>query len=288
MPPPERPGDEKLAEQLLSQLEEGGDALVEVRAALEKPGTVKRLSFQSKGCRAVQKALEVLDRAPAARLARGLEGSILQAVKCRFANHVILVIIKQFRTDDMFFVLTELWWCFVELANQQYGCRVLCKLLEEHMDDERIAYLMNLVLLQAEWLVRDRYGCHVMEHVLEYGRPDQKQVIVHVLREKLLKNAQDKYASFVFTKALNSCEYGGALAQDLLCQKPLELAATFSKSTGLMVGKELVKQRENFVVQRLAEKLQSPEAKRRLMASRGRELWELLWQQLKEDNAEPA
>uniref|UniRef100_A0A183CQF9 PUM-HD domain-containing protein n=1 Tax=Globodera pallida TaxID=36090 RepID=A0A183CQF9_GLOPA len=46
-------------------------------------------------------------------------------------------------------------------------------------------------------LVTDKYGCFVIEHVVEHGRPEDRERIVRSLQGDVLKYAQHKFASNV-------------------------------------------------------------------------------------------
>merc|ERR1719401_261140 len=74
------------------ELEKGWNARGD---ALEvQPGTVKRIAFTPRGSRMVQKFLEAANPVEAAALASELKGSVVAAIQCPHANHVLQMVFK--------------------------------------------------------------------------------------------------------------------------------------------------------------------------------------------------
>jgi len=204
---------------------------------------VRRLAFHAAGCRAVQLALEVVDRRTAAQLATALRGSVAEAIKSPHANYVLQKIIKVLAPQEFPFVIEELAHASLDLARHEYGCRIYCRLLEHCATEKATAHLMDEVLLETEELLRHTYGHHVVECALEHGLPHQQRQIVATLRRDLMRFSRNRSAAHVVEKALL---YGNqddrqSLALDLLSHSPEEIAGLARSQFGSMVVRALLR-----------------------------------------------
>lgn len=236
--------DTSLAADLLAKLNAGGDALTQAVATLRQPGVFRRLSFERAGCRAVQLALDVVDRRTAATLAAGLHGCVAEAVKSPHANYVLQKIIKVLTPQEVPFVVDELSAASLDIARHEYGCRIYCRLLEHAAADEHTAWLIDEVLLETEELVRHTFGHHVVECALEHGLPHQRHQIISTLRKDLMHNAGNRNAAYVVEKALlyGSPEDRQGLASDLVSHSSRDVVSLARNQFGSMVVRALLRQ----------------------------------------------
>jgi len=223
---------------------------------LLEPGTVKWLTFEVSGCRTVQLALDKADRGTAARLAADLAGSVLEAIRSPFGNHVVQKIIEVLSPGEVPFLLEEIDNGGVDLACHEYGCRVLCRLLEYLSHHAGVTMLVDKVLQKTEWLVGHKFGHHVVESCLEYGQSYQRQRVLKGLKRSLRRHVQSRNAAFVVVKALAVADGADLeeLVQQLLEELPTpgDLARLIKGIPGNMVGRALLQHAGPEHLQRIA------------------------------------
>jgi len=162
---------------------------------------VVALSLDPHGCRVIQAAHEAC---PSLReqelLTRDLCGHSLVLTQSQHGNHVIQRVIESMPPSQLQFIIEELTPPAVRMARHPYGCRVLQRLLE-HAGSE-MGGLVEILLTQHQELCMDKYGNYVMQHVVEHGHAQQRQVIVDTFLSKMVFFCNNKYASNVVERAL--------------------------------------------------------------------------------------
>lgn len=223
------------ATQLTAQLEEGGEAMARAITALR--GNIRRLSFESAGCRVVQLAMKVADCHEGASLAAELKGHVRDAIASPHANYVIQKVVEALPAALCSFVAEELMGQGAAVARHCYGCRILCRLLEQSASEASTAKLMDEVLLDAPELVRHSFGHHVIQSVLENGLPEQRRKVASALGNNIMANARNRNASYVLEKALTYCcpEDQRVLASGLLANPDSIVSLAQSQFGGYVV-----------------------------------------------------
>jgi len=185
---------------LRSRLEVGGKE--QLAAIGDLRGSVWRLSSEDKGCRAIQRALEVCDQKLAAELVIELHGHVEEAYQSPHANHVIQRVIELLPTRIAGFIVEELGGIGLKVSCHRYGCRIISRLLEHAASDERTSGLIDEILQDAEELCRHMFGHHVAQSVLEHGMTSHKKQVISSIRKELVKKATHRNTSYVIEKAL--------------------------------------------------------------------------------------
>uniref|UniRef100_A0A7S2NAJ3 PUM-HD domain-containing protein n=1 Tax=Zooxanthella nutricula TaxID=1333877 RepID=A0A7S2NAJ3_9DINO len=196
------PGARVLAADLMAQLQKGGAARASALNTLQQPGLVRSLGFQQLGCRVVQLALDLAERQDAVRLAQGLRGHIVEAIKSPHCNYVVQKFIKVLSPQEAEFVVREIADARFQCVRHEYGCRILCRLLEHSGAESGMARILDRVLAEAEDLIKDQFGHYVMESVLEHGAPHHRQRIVAALQASLTRGSLRRNAAYVLEKAI--------------------------------------------------------------------------------------
>lgn len=180
-------------------------------------GRVLELALDARGCRLLQRALELGDDQQQVLLANELRGHVCEALESPHANHVLQQAIELMRPSAVHFIVPELrrWGKPSALARHRYGCRVLERLIE-HFPPNDLALFIGEVLDEALHLCRHVYGNFVMQHVLEHGEQSQKRHIIDVICSDLAGVALDQHACSVLDKALS---YGSPSDQLLLAEQ---------------------------------------------------------------------
>eukprot|EP00425_Heterocapsa_triquetra_P047058 CAMPEP_0195074424 /NCGR_PEP_ID=MMETSP0448-20130528/17536_1 /TAXON_ID=66468 /ORGANISM="Heterocapsa triquestra, Strain CCMP 448" /LENGTH=223 /DNA_ID=CAMNT_0040106677 /DNA_START=15 /DNA_END=683 /DNA_ORIENTATION=- len=185
-------------------------------------GYVWKLSRDAEGCRAVQNALEGAgsDQARAV-LAAELRGHIWEALRCPHANYVLQKCITTMRPQASQFIIDELQrrgpGAATQAARHRFGCRILERLLE-HCLPSQVRGLVEALVGDAVSLASHPYGNYVVQHILEHGAPDQQARLAGLFADHVLMLGSDSYASAVVAKALTHGSQEGrvGLAQALL------------------------------------------------------------------------
>jgi hypothetical protein len=164
----------------------------------------QRLAFTRRGCRIVQRAMEVAVWGDQERLVEKLEGIVLEALQSPHANYVLQKCFEIMPPHKLQFVVEELKGHSVEVARHRFGCRVLQRALE-HCPPDQIEELVAEVLMQASPLVRHTYGNFVIQHVLQYGTAKHVRQTAEVLLADAVRFANHRIASHVMSCALACC-----------------------------------------------------------------------------------
>lgn len=170
-------------------------------------GKVWELSRTKEGCRIVQRALEeaTCDNSRT-DIAGELMGHVWSAVRCPNANHVIQKCISTLRPASMQFTVDEIT-CkgpngVRRITKDRYGCRVVQRLLE-HCRPDQLVSLVDCLLDDAIALSRHIYGHFVMQHLVEYGTQIQSQRFLTALGANVALVAADIHGSAVVNAALS-------------------------------------------------------------------------------------
>jgi len=172
-------------EQILEQIEMGSCRAIVFHALENK---VLRHSHCPNGCKVVQKALIVetcLKQDEKRRLVKELHGHAHALCLCPYGNLVIQVIVKTFEVDVASFVVEELKDHYVKIATNRYGCRVLQRLVEHQLLDEKstIAQLLFDDLLRGNLhqLCKSFFGRRVIHSLFVKGPTRQKHNILIIM-----------------------------------------------------------------------------------------------------------
>lgn len=207
-------------------------------------GRVVKLAMNPKGCRLLQRVLELVTEKEMVALVTELKGHVCAAVESPHANHVLqkaIVLLPPFKVR---FIADELlvWDRQPSLARHQYGCRVLERLIE-HFPGEWLEEFTAGILQDGKALARSNYGNFVLQHLLEHGLPHVRERIVQLLLEPVQEFrdlALNQSACGVLDSALNYAAPHDQrrLAQQLLNTPGLLTDMCSSKHRG---GNEVVK-----------------------------------------------
>merc|ERR550534_2315164 len=99
------------------------------------------------------------------------------------ANHVVQRAIELMRPGAIPFVLSELLdhkKGIPDLARHRYGCRVLERVIE-HFPQTDLSGLIDKLLCESKNLIGHPFGHFVMQHLLEYGAEHHKSRLVSAL-----------------------------------------------------------------------------------------------------------
>ena len=193
-------------------------------------GAVWQLCQKQTGCRRVQAALDECGSDQERKaLAEELCGHVWEAARCPFGNYVLQRFITLLRPCDCQFVIDEITShgsrAATQLARHRYGCRIMQRLLE-HVRHEQMNSMVETLLREALQLVRHQYGNFVMQRILTHGMPAQQHMLCQLMKPQARDLATDQNASAVLARALahTSQEDQISLANALLSQPGLLLA----------------------------------------------------------------
>lgn len=173
-------------------------------------------------CRVIQKAVETLKDDYLFELIEEFRGHILQLIEDQNGNHVCQKLIESLTKrcklsaqDDFVysrnieFIIDDVIGNILRLSCHPYGCRVLQRILE-HCVRPQVNLVLDEISKVKDSLLGDQYGNYVIQHVLQYGRVEDREGILDLVLEPgngILKLSQEKFASNVVEKLL---KYGNA------------------------------------------------------------------------------
>jgi len=209
-------------------------------------GRVWSLARDQEGCRRVQAALEAATSdSERVAIAAELQGHVWAAAQCRNANHVLQKCVMTMRPEVIQFIIDELSQrgpaSTCKVARNQFGCRVLQRLLE-HCSPSQVRGLVEDLLTDADRLSTHIYGNYVMRHVLEFGHKDQRARFAAFALERVSKLGSDQRGGCaVLGQALVQCstEDSAQIARAILGQPGL-LPAIAASRHGRVVAEFLV------------------------------------------------
>eukprot|EP00933_Yihiella_yeosuensis_P019503 TRINITY_DN15795_c1_g1_i2.p1 TRINITY_DN15795_c1_g1~~TRINITY_DN15795_c1_g1_i2.p1 ORF type:complete len:334 (+),score=66.47 TRINITY_DN15795_c1_g1_i2:70-1071(+) len=190
-------------------------------------GSVWKLAREQSGCREVQRALqEAVDEGTRLSLAEELRGHAWEALRCPHANHVLQKCISTMRPESSQFIIDELMekgsGAALQVARHRYGCRILERLLEK-CSSEQVSSLVNELVADSVALALHPFGKYVMHHLLEYCSKEQRRNCIDRLAQHISKLGRDPHATAVIGKALQhgSSQDQAKLARALLSESGL-------------------------------------------------------------------
>lgn len=162
------------------------------------------LALTKRGCRIVQKAIEVGTPAYQQQLLENMHGRVDEALKSPHTNYVLQKCIETMPSEKMQFVLMELQGQGLNVARHRFGCRILQRLIE-HCHPSQTEPLINEVLADAASLCRHQYGNFIIQHILQHGTPVQRSAIADVIGKDIIRLAKHRIASHVVSSAMVHC-----------------------------------------------------------------------------------
>lgn len=205
-------------------------------------GRVWSLSQDAQGCRQVQLALEMADEGSRMAIASELRGHVFEAMRCPHANHVAQKVIMLLRPGALQFIIDEILVRPVavsQAARHKYGCRIVQRLLESCKPDQ-VRGLVQILLADARAIACHPYGNYVMQHLLRHGCEEDKGSLIQVLLEHLATLTEDSYGCAVISAAM---QYASAVDQrsiaSFILQVPNLLAALAQNRHGHLAAQKV-------------------------------------------------
>ncbi|WIA19593.1 hypothetical protein OEZ85_005532 [Tetradesmus obliquus] len=188
--------------------------------AAQMKGQVLSLSLQLYSCRVIQKALEVLPLEQKIGIVAELDGALMRCVRDQNGNHVIQKVIECVPTEHITNLLDTFAGNLVSLSQHPFGCRVMQRILEHCADPGRYNVFMTEILKATVQLGQDQYGNYVIQHVVEQGKPHERDAVYERLFPHIVVLSQNKFASNVVEKMLLHCTPAqrGAIVEEFLRQ----------------------------------------------------------------------
>eukprot|EP00429_Kryptoperidinium_foliaceum_P071030 CAMPEP_0176057730 /NCGR_PEP_ID=MMETSP0120_2-20121206/28756_1 /TAXON_ID=160619 /ORGANISM="Kryptoperidinium foliaceum, Strain CCMP 1326" /LENGTH=382 /DNA_ID=CAMNT_0017391245 /DNA_START=57 /DNA_END=1205 /DNA_ORIENTATION=- len=168
-------------------------------------GSVWNLSRDREGCRRVQEALDIDDADIRGRVVAELRGHVWEALRCPHANHVIQKWISVSAPEESQFIIDEIMshghGGVTQAARHRFGCRIIERLLE-HCRAPQIDAIVCEIINDSTALSSHPYGNYVVQHVLEHGPPCAKRQLAEHIGRCLPNLRFDGSMGAVVAKAL--------------------------------------------------------------------------------------
>jgi len=112
-------------------------------------------------------------------------------------------VIEQLKSRDRHVELSDLADKISEIAQDQYGSRLIQQKLEVASEEEK-QLAFKSVLQKMPQLTTDVFGNYVIQKFFEYGSPEQRRILAEQLVGQVLKLSLQMYGCRVVQKALDS------------------------------------------------------------------------------------
>ena len=124
-------------------------------------------------------------------------------------------------SERMEFILNEVLESTRDISCHPYGCRVLQRILEHCEISQRSRALEEISSCHRD-LLDDQYGNYVVQHVLQFGREsDRESILGLVIKGGLLTLSRQKFASNVVEKLL---KYGSPVQRNKVVLEMLKVS----------------------------------------------------------------
>jgi len=207
------------------------------------------LALSAKGTRVVQKALEVTGGEPQLALSQCFHGRVRQLLDSHHGNHVLQKSIVVMPPHAIHFILHELSFFsggWVGVVKHRFGCRVVERLLE-HCKSDVTTPIVAAVVAEIDLLAKHPFANYVVQHILEYVPAHRHQVVNALIQVGVPLLAQHRVASNIVEKAF---EHGDVKSQVLLAEAVLSSPYAIVEMGCSRYG--------SFTVRRMLEALQDP------------------------------
>jgi pumilio RNA-binding family len=169
-------------------------------------GRIWEMSQDPVGCREIQRAFESAStETEREALAAELQGHVCEAMRCPHANYVLQKCVSVMRPASLQFIIDELTLkspgMVTFAARHKYGCRIIQRLLE-HCLPAQVQNLADRLLDDAVATSLHPYGNYVMQHLVEHGTSEQRRFLSRLLQEHADVVGSDAHAGAVVGKAM--------------------------------------------------------------------------------------
>jgi hypothetical protein len=162
------------------------------------------LALTKRGCRIVQKAIDVGTPTYQQQLLEHMHGRVREALNSPHTNYVLQKFIETMPPERMQFVVNELQGDSLRIAKHRFGCRILQRLIE-HCSPQQTEPLIEEILSDTSSLCRHQYGNFIIQHILQHGSPEQRSAIARVVHADIIRLAKHRIASHVVSCAMVHC-----------------------------------------------------------------------------------
>jgi len=178
-------------------------------------GRVWQLATDAQGCRQVQQAFDAATSdGERWELAAELQGHVCEAAVCPHANFVLQKAVAALKPEDLQFIVDELRPEAVRAARNKFGCRVVQRLLEQ-CTAWQVQGIVDAILEDFASVAQSAYGNYVIQHLTEYGSQEQRVRVMRRISSDVRALAADAFGIAVLGGALSR---GPAAEQEALAQ----------------------------------------------------------------------
>ncbi|CAK9095880.1 Pumilio homolog 1 (APUM-1) (AtPUM1) [Durusdinium trenchii] len=137
-------------------------------------------------------------------MATQLRGHVREVVESPHGNHVLQRMLEFMPAKSLHFVLEEMlaWAPAPVLARHRYGCRVLERILE-HFAEPAIKGLLEDLLYYAKELCLHPFGNFVMQIFMEHSPTSYRKALIEIIAQNIVPIAGDHNGCAVLEKGLS-------------------------------------------------------------------------------------
>mmetsp|Transcript_22445 Transcript_22445/g.49156 ORF Transcript_22445/g.49156 Transcript_22445/m.49156 type:complete len:401 (-) Transcript_22445:63-1265(-) len=203
----------------------------------EMPEAFKDFVEKALDCRACWDLQDYIPDCSTAELkfmAHQLRGHVREVVESPHGNHVLQCMLEFMAPKALHFVLDELlaWAPAPVLARHRYGCRVLERILE-HFGEASIKPLLEDLLYHAKELCQHPFGNFVMQIFMEHAPATYRKSLIEIIAQNMVQVASDHNGCAVLEKGLS---YGEEAERKMLVKSILKVEGLLPSMKSLRGG----------------------------------------------------
>ena len=150
------------------------------------------------GCRIIQKIINLMDETDITSILKKIYNYFHVGYKSPSANYVYQLIIKKYQNNN-YIDLSYIYDNLKKLSMHQYGCRIICRILEQKNNNIIIDNIIKIFY----FLCISRYGRYVIECLINNVSSDILNQITKKIIKNIMKYSVNIHSSFIIRKLMD-------------------------------------------------------------------------------------
>jgi hypothetical protein len=164
-----------------------------------------RMALSSTGCRILQHHLRTGTVKTISVILDALQHFVLLCINSPHGNFVIQAIIEFMHYEKWAFIAKALETKVVEVARHEYGCRIICRMVEQRplkSSAGAVNAAIDELLTHVSGLINHRFAHHAVEAVLQHGTVEERSRIAEAVINGADVFIRGRYSKFILERVL--------------------------------------------------------------------------------------
>jgi hypothetical protein len=174
------------------------------------------MALSSTGCRILQHHLRTGTVKTISVILDALQHFVLLCINSPHGNFVIQAIIEFMHYEKWAFIAKALETKVVEVARHEYGCRIICRMVEQRpLKSSAIAVNVAIdeLLMHVSGLINHRFAHHSVEAVLYHGTVEERCRIAETVIHGADTFIRGRYSKFILECVLVNVKLSPSLIE---------------------------------------------------------------------------